>query len=137
MTSKESPEELVLDASAMIELLIESDSGHGVADRIGGMTVHVPAHFDAEVLSGLGRMFRGGMLNESDVGERIHVLANSPFTRHDLTLLLKGAWARRDNFRLVDALYVELAVGLNAHLFTADKSLARAFDRAEYVGPAI
>lgn len=136
MTSKESPEALVLDASAMIELLIESDHGQTVGDRIGDRTVHVPAHFDAEVLSGLSRMFRAGMLSDGDVGERIRVLGNSPFIRHTLTLLLEGAWSRRENFRLADALNVELAERLNAQLLTADRSLARAFNLAEYVGPA-
>lgn len=136
MKSKESPGILVLDASAMVELLIGSVDTHRVADRISEEAVHVPAHFDAEVLSALGRMSRGGMLDESDTTERIHVLANSPFTRHTLTGLLEGAWSRRENFRIVDALYVELAESLDARLLTADRSLARAFDLAEYVGPA-
>ncbi len=137
MTSRESPEELVLDASAMIELLIESDTGRRVSDRIVDRNVHVPAHFDAEVLSGLGRMFRAGMLTEKSVTERIRVVAGSPFVRQPLSFLLAGAWSRRDNYRLADALYVELAEDLRSPLLTADRSLARAFDLAEYVGPPI
>lgn len=125
---------LVVDASAMIELLIESDLSRRVADRIAERDVHVPAHFDAEVLSGLGRMFRAGMLTVNDVTERIQVLANSPFVRHPLTMLLEGAWSRRDNCRLADGLYVELSVDLAAPLLTANRSLARAFEGAEYVG---
>lgn len=135
MTSKESPEVLVLDASAMVELLIESVGGSGIADRIVDRIVYVPAHFDAEVLSNLGRLFRAGMLSARDVGERIQILESSPFVRQALAMLLEGAWSRRDNFRLADAIYVELAESLRSPLLTADRSLARAFEFAEYVGP--
>jgi predicted nucleic acid-binding protein len=49
-----SPEGVVLDASAMVDLL----TGEGTADpirlRLRGTAIHVPAHFDAEVLSAVG-----------------------------------------------------------------------------------
>jgi len=34
-----------------------------------------------------------------------------------------GAWARRDQLRLADALYVELAVSLGLSLITTDRRL--------------
>lgn len=54
--------------------------------------------------------------------------------RHALESLLAGAWARRENLRLVDSLYVELAAQLNAPLVTTDRRLARATPLAEVVG---
>ena len=43
---------LVLDASAMVDLLIASPQAIPVRDQVRGHAIHVPAHFDAEVLLG-------------------------------------------------------------------------------------
>ena len=53
-------ESLVIDASAMVDYLVDSPLGARVADRIRDSEIFVPAHFDAEVLSALGRLQRGG-----------------------------------------------------------------------------
>ena len=50
---------------------------------------------------------------------------HAPVTRHDLNPLLLGGWARRDGFRLVDALYVELADQTGYPLLTTDERLVR------------
>lgn len=58
----------------------------------------------------------------------------APIQRHPLASLLTGAWARRENQRLVDALYSELAAALDSiPLLTTDARLARADDHAEVV----
>ncbi len=43
--------------------------------------------------------------------------------RHPVSGLVLGAWARRDQPRLADALYVELAVSLGLSLITTDRRL--------------
>ncbi len=53
-------------------------------------------------------------------------IALAPIVRHPLAGLLAGAWAERNQLRLVDALYVELATRLRATLLTTDGRLARA-----------
>ena len=45
--------------------------------------------------------------------------------------LLTGAWNRRGNLRLVDALYVELAEQLDAPIITTDERLAATVPQAE------
>ncbi len=50
-------------------------------------------------------------------------LAVAPIRRHSVTDLVLGAWARRDQLRLVDALYVELAVTQGLPLVTTDGRL--------------
>lgn len=124
-------EALVLDASAMVTLLIGGSAAATVAQRIGGVQVHVPAHLDAEVLSALGRLQRAGALSIADVADRLDVLAAAPFERHAVAPLLASAWDRRGNVRLEDALYVALAVALAAPMLTLDRGLASACAEAE------
>ncbi len=95
--------------------------------------MHVPAHFDAEVLSALGRLHRAGHLTARQVTTRIRRTAEAPIERHLLQPLLAGAWSRRHNLRLVDALYVELASRLEAPIVTTDAGLAAATRVAEHV----
>ena len=47
--------------------------------------------------------------------------------------LLGGAWKKRHNLRLVDALYVELASHLDARIATTDAGLAAASNSADYL----
>jgi len=122
---------LVLDASAIVELLLETPATEPIRRRIRGNELHAPAHFDAEVLSALGRMHRGDRLSADDVSARLELLQDLPIRRHQLPRLLTGAWDRRGSLRLVDALYVELAEQLDAPIITADGRLAAAVPRAE------
>jgi predicted nucleic acid-binding protein len=92
--------------------------------------MHAPAHFDAEVLSALGRMQRAGVLTVAQIDAALDELLQAPVTRHDLTPLLVGAWARRDTLRLTDAFYVELAESADLVLLTTDQRLARAWPSA-------
>lgn len=124
---------LVLDASALVEVLVGGAVGGAVAARIEGVVLHAPAHVDAEVLSALGRLQRAGHLAASTVAERLGVLATAPVTRHSLVELVEGAWRRRDTLRLADALYVELAIGMAVPLVTTDARLAQAVQVAELV----
>lgn len=127
------PERLIVDASAMIEILLGSGRAQAIHARLRGHELHVPAHFDAEVLSALGRLERSGHLEAADAAERIERLAAAPFERHPLAPLLTGAWQRRHNLRLVDALYVELADRIEAPIVTVDSGLAAASPTAKHV----
>jgi len=126
-------ERLVIDASAMVDYLVDSPLAAGVAARIAGSDVAVPAHFDAEVLSALGRLQRGGELNETEVETRVAITAQAPFRRHLLPPLLEGAWARHHNVRLVDALYIELRSQLDATIITTDSGMSAASANAELI----
>jgi predicted nucleic acid-binding protein len=127
------PEVIVLDASAMVEALIGTPLGSRVRARMRGCELHAPAHLDAEVLAALGRLHRAGDLVEETVATALSELAAAPMTRHQLTGLLLGAWAAREQLRLVDALYVELSSVLPAVLLTTDARLAPACGSAELV----
>jgi predicted nucleic acid-binding protein len=115
--------DVVIDASAMVDLLLGNDLGEKVAARITGHELHGPTHLDSECLSALGRLHRSGDLSAAITEELISQLVKSPVTRHSLTDLIIGAWQRRDNLRLADALYVELSSQLNTPLITTDTRL--------------
>jgi predicted nucleic acid-binding protein len=122
---------IVLDASAMVDLLVVGRKAARIRGRLDDATVHVPAHFDAEVLSALGRLARAGDLTVDEVSARLNALERAPFVRHPLADLLSGAWAQRNSLRLVDALYVALAQHLNVPLLTTDSRLSKAYPGAQ------
>ncbi|MBA3310428.1 MAG: type II toxin-antitoxin system VapC family toxin [Nocardioidaceae bacterium] len=115
--------EAVADASALVDLLLGNELGGAVKRRIAGHALHAPAHLDAEVLSALGRLQRAGSIEHDDVETMLHELAAAPIQRHPVSGLLIGAWARRHQLRLADALYVELAMTRGLPLITTDRRL--------------
>lgn len=115
----------VVDVSAMVELLVEGNSRHAVDAALHGWALVAPGHFDAEVLSALGRLQRSGHLSDSAAAVRIERLASAPIRREPLATLLTGAWDRRGDTRLTDALYIELAATLGTVVVTTDRRLAR------------
>jgi predicted nucleic acid-binding protein len=117
----------VVDASAIVDALLETALGVRVAKVLEGSSeVHSPAHMDAEVLSALGRLERGGKTTAAAVAGSLESLERAPIQRHAVAGLLVSAWSLRHRFRLVDALYVELAQRLRADLITTDRRLAAA-----------
>jgi predicted nucleic acid-binding protein len=124
---------LVVDASAVVEALLGTDLGVRARARMRGHGLHAPAHLDAEVLSALGRLYRARKLAQAAVGAALDELAGAPIQRHPLAALLSGAWKRRENHRLVDGLYVELAEALTSTILTTDARLARSTTQAELI----
>jgi predicted nucleic acid-binding protein len=126
--------EVVADASALVDLLLDNEPGQAVRRRLAGQVLHAPAHVDAEVLSALGRLHRAGQLEVDDVASRLVSLTRAPLVRHPVDGLVLGAWARRHQLRLADALYVELATTRGWPLVTTDRRL-RSVPAADVVGP--
>jgi predicted nucleic acid-binding protein len=115
--------EVVIDASALVDLVLGNDLGEAVRRRITGHALHAPAHIDAEVLSALGRLHRAGELAASTVESMLLEMTRAPIDRHPVSELLLGTWSRRHQLRLVDALYVQLAVTRGLSLVTTDRRL--------------
>lgn len=119
-------ETVVIDASTMVDLLLDTDHSDQIRQSLRGRSLIAPAHFDAEVMSALGRLQRSGDISDQGARTRIERLASAPIRRAPLPPLLSGAWSRRGDTRLTDALYVELAVALDTVVVTTDRRLARA-----------
>jgi predicted nucleic acid-binding protein len=115
--------EVVVDASAMVDLLLGNAVGAAVRRRLAGHALHAPAHLDAEILSALGQLHRAGDLGAEDVESMLRDLVAAPIQRHDVSDLLIGTWSRRHQLRLADALYVQLAVVRGLPLVTTDRRL--------------
>jgi predicted nucleic acid-binding protein len=120
----------VVDASAVIDLLVRSDVGERVRRRLADdteATLVTVAHLDAEVFSGLSRLHRAGELASGEVEELLRRLARLDVRRVPIDrALLEAAWRMRDNVAARDALYVAAARGLGSALLTTDERLARA-----------
>lgn len=130
---------IVLDASCLVELLMGTDSGRKVADRIADPadSLHVPHLLDVEVAQALRRLVRDGEVKPPEAAAALEVLRALDLTRHAHDVLLDRVWALRGNLSAYDAVYVALAEALDAPLLTCDRRLARApgvARRVELVG---
>lgn len=116
---------VVVDAAAVVDLVCGVPPAEKVRQELWTATnIAAPSHLDAEVLSVLGRRSRGGELR--DLHERIAALADFSATRWPLRPLLAPAWALIDRIAVRDALYVALALSLDATLVTTDNRLRKA-----------
>ncbi|MGJ7907916.1 type II toxin-antitoxin system VapC family toxin [Actinopolyspora sp. H202] len=68
---------------------------------------------------------RWNHLAVDDVELALDRLTAMPVTRHPLPSLLTGAWARRADVRLLDALYIALAEHLGIRVLTTDHKLVK------------
>lgn len=117
---------VVLDASAFVEMLTDGEHADWVSDQVAHADLAQPAHFEAEVLSAVGRHHRAGTVTAQAVEAALRRTTGLSAEVHALGGLLMGAWARRDNLRLADGIYVELASQLDTVVVTTDRRLARA-----------
>lgn len=119
---------IVLDASAILELLLGTDRGREVSERIADPTIslHVPHLADVEVLQALRRYVQEGELDADSASEALGNLRALDLERHAHEPLLERAWALRLNLTAYDAIYLALAEALDTVLLTCDGKLARA-----------
>jgi predicted nucleic acid-binding protein len=116
---------VVVDASAVVELLIGSDRAPAVRRAIYGKKALAPDHLNGETLSVLRRLERRGMPSRRATEAAIDLKA-LPVRRVQSTTLLGRAWALRENVKPFDAIYVALAQAHRCPLLTADGRLAGA-----------
>lgn len=118
---------IVVDASALVELLLGTKAGVGVRKRLAGaQVVHTPELVDAEVLHVLRRWLHRDMISGAVAEQAVAELGEFPITRHGHSVLRDRAWALRERCSAYDAMYVALSEALGAELLTGDARLARA-----------
>jgi predicted nucleic acid-binding protein len=119
---------IVLDASALVELLLGTSRGRSIATRIADpeVSLHAPHLADVEVAQALRRYVREGELDAGAAASALEDLRALDVQRHSHEPLLDRVWALRENLTAYDAVYVALAEALDTTLLTCDGRLARA-----------
>lgn len=132
---------IVLDASAILELILDTSAGRQVAVRIGDPAegLHTPHLADVEVVQALRRYVRAGGIDEETAAIALDDLRALDLQRHAHEPLLERVWELRQNLTAYDAVYVALADVLECVLLTCDRRLSRApgmATRVVFIGSA-
>jgi predicted nucleic acid-binding protein len=129
---------IVIDASAMLEVLLRTRAAEAVEARIFcGDTLHAPHVLDLEVAQVLRRYERAGELDGGRGREALEDLSGLEIERYRHDLFLPRIWSLRQNVTAYDACYLALAEVLDAPLVTRDRRLGRVQGhgaRVEFVG---
>jgi predicted nucleic acid-binding protein len=119
---------MVVDASALIEVLLRTSEVALVEDRLfaAGETLYAPHLIDIETAQVLRRYAAGGEIDGARGLAALNDLADFPLRRYPHDFLLPRVWDLRHNLTAYDAIYVALAEALDATLLTRDRRLAAA-----------
>jgi len=118
---------IVIDASAVLELLLRTAKGIKVEERVfdSEESLHAPHLIDIEVTQTLRRLVSHKDITAARGKQALedHVELNVKRAEHKK--LLERIWTLRDSVTAYDAAYVVLAEILDAPLITCDAKLAR------------
>jgi predicted nucleic acid-binding protein len=119
---------IVVDASAILELLLRAPAAAAVERRLfgGRETLHAPHLLDVEVAHVLRRYAFAGDMSAERGREALDDLESLSVHRYPHGVLLARVWELRANLTAYDAVYVALAEALDAPLLTRDRRLAGA-----------
>jgi predicted nucleic acid-binding protein len=120
------PSLIVIDASALVELLLQTPLGLRIDRVIGASELIAPDIINPEVIQSLRGLERGGRVTSTRATKVIVRLAQSSVSRVPTTGLTQDAWSMRANLSAYDACYVALARALDCPLLTTDAPLQRA-----------
>lgn len=119
---------IVVDASALIELLFGRQNSDEIGERLfgAGDIVLAPHLIDLEVAQVTRRFLLRREIDPPRGRAALADLATLPINRHGHGPLLPRIWEMRDNLTAYDAAYLALAEALDATLVTRDARLAAA-----------
>jgi predicted nucleic acid-binding protein len=116
----------VIDASALVELLLRSGAGERVQRAVTDARLVAPDVINPEVVQSLRGLERGGKLTSDRASKAIARLVESGISHVPTRVLLADMWSLRANLSSYDACYVALARLLRCPLLTSDSAMARA-----------
>lgn len=119
---------IVLDASAAIDWLLQTDVGQQIENRIFSHreSIHAPHLLDLEVAQVLRRLVRDATVSGPRADQALQDLLDLRVTRYPHFVFLTDIWRLRHSLSAYDAAYVTLAKKLGATLITRDGRLASA-----------
>ncbi len=117
---------IVVDASALLEVLLQTSSAGLVSSRIfmPGEILAAPHLITVEVAQVLRRYHATGTLDDLRAWEAMQDFADMPITKFPHDFLLPRIWELRNNLTAYDAVYLALAEALNATFLTRDSAFA-------------
>lgn len=117
---------IVVDASALIELLLGGSNAAAIKTRMSGERLHAPHLVDVEVIQVIRRLEMHGTISAARGRDALTDHAGMMIRRYPHVWLMAAAWRLRNNITAYDAMYVALAETLGAPLLTHDGRLASA-----------
>lgn len=117
---------IVVDASALLEVLLRTPRGEAIEARFfdGSESLHAPHLLDVEVAQVIRRFAMTAEIDALRAQAALDDFQDLPILRHAHGFLLRRVWALRTNFTAYDAVYVALAETLEATFLTHDRRLA-------------
>jgi predicted nucleic acid-binding protein len=118
---------IVVDASAVLELLLRTEKGVRVQGRMldSGESLHAPHLIDIEVSQTLRRLVILKEITAARAKQALEDHVALHIKRAEHKDLLERVWSLRDSITAYDAAYVVLAEILDCPLITCDAKLAR------------
>ena len=126
---------IVVDASALLEVLLQTPASEKVSERLWGQneSLHAPHLLDLEVTQVLRRYTLSGEMDANRGGQALEDFADLNLNRYPHDVFLPRIWSLRQNLTAYDAAYIALAEALEAPLITRDAALARASGHVAHV----
>jgi predicted nucleic acid-binding protein len=127
---------MVIDASALVDLIMRWRSAPIVVRLAQHQNAHVPVTIDAEVLHALRKHAFSGAVDPEHIEAALKLLNSPILVRHPVKTLARRIWSLRHNITTYDAAYVALAESLGFPLLTREARLSRSSGHAatiEYI----
>jgi predicted nucleic acid-binding protein len=127
---------IVLDASAVVEWLLQSEKAGAIDARAFSPKVsqrYAPHLLDVEVAQALRRLAAAKIISAGRASQALEDLQDLPLMRYPHDWLLHRIWDLRLNLTAYDAAYVALAEALEVPLLTCDKRIKGARGHAAQV----
>lgn len=118
---------IVLDASALLEVLLRTEAGAKIRQRVFAPdeTLHAPHLIDVEISQVVRRCVAHKEISPDDGRDFLEIVADLHMQRYAHTIFLPRIWELRGILSAYDACYVALAEALDSPLLTHDAKLAR------------
>lgn len=117
---------LVVDASAVVEILLGTAAGRRAAAVLDGHELMAPQHLTAEVASVIRGWSLSGQISDEQALRAFRELIALDVEQVPMAQLLPAVYALRHNVSAYGAMYVVLARAAQCRLLTLDARLATA-----------
>lgn len=126
---------IVVDASAVLELLLGTDRAERVAARLlsPNERLDAPHLLDIEVGQALRRLVQLNGITVVRAEQALDDFASLVIERHSHRELLPRIWQLRDSLTAYDGAYVALGEALDAPVLTCDAKLGRAHGHRAHI----